>query len=86
MDSSNEPVTNATLQNVVREIREDIAQVAATVNGRFDSVTETIRDIETNLLTELHRHAKGASHRLDTLEITDGDIKGTPSPDRRTSA
>jgi hypothetical protein len=75
MDGKDEPVTNAALQNAVKEIREEIAQFAASVNTRIDGVTETVRDIETNLLTEVHRYAKGTSHRLHTFEVTEGDVK-----------
>ena len=34
-----------------------------------------MRQIETNLLTEFHRYAKGQSARLHNVEVGDADVK-----------
>ena len=40
-----------------------------------DELTEVMRGIETNLLTEFHRYAKAQQIRLHSLEINDSDVK-----------
>lgn len=39
-----------------------------------DELTETMRQIETNLLTEFHRYGKGQQLRLHTIESRDAVI------------
>ena len=39
-----------------------------------DELTESIRQIETNLLTEFHRYAKGQQVRMHTLESNGSDV------------
>jgi hypothetical protein len=64
MSSDHDAVTKADLQGAVREI-----------NTRIESAVETMRDIETHLLAEFHRYAKGTAHRLHTQEVSDSDMK-----------
>ena len=40
-----------------------------------DNLVDSMRQIETNLLTEFHRYAKGQSARLHNVEISDSDMK-----------
>ena len=40
-----------------------------------DKLTETIRQVETNLLTEFHRYAKGQQVRLHSIEVGESDLK-----------
>ena len=46
-NNSNGPVT-----------RKDLEEA---INSAIDKITELVRDVETHLLTEFHRYAKGVS-------------------------
>ncbi|MDP8991408.1 MAG: hypothetical protein M3N41_15165 [Acidobacteriota bacterium] len=45
------------------------------LRGLKDELVDSMRQIETNLLTEFHRYAKGQSARLHNVEISDSDMK-----------
>lgn len=49
-------------------------EVQAALTAQKDELTETMRQIETNLLTEFHRYAKGQQARMHTLEGGHSDI------------
>ncbi len=55
------PVTRTEFDAGLRDLRENLV--------------DSMRQIETNLLTEFHRYAKGQSARLHNVEISDGDMK-----------
>jgi len=46
----------------------------AALSAQKDELTETIRDVETHLLTEFHRYAKGQQARLHTQEVSVSDL------------
>jgi hypothetical protein len=46
------------------------------IGSAVDRITELVRDVETHLLTEFHRYAKGVSHRLHSVEVADDDLRG----------
>jgi hypothetical protein len=50
------------------ELRQDI-------QATNDRLTEQMRDIETNMLSEFHRYAKGVAQRLHTSDTIDGEMK-----------
>ena len=47
----------------------------AEIAASGERLTDTMRQIETNLLTEFHRYAKGQSARLHNVEVGDADVK-----------
>jgi len=55
------PVTRAEFDSGLRDLK--------------DELVDSMRQIETNLLTEFHRYAKGQSARLHNVEISDSDMK-----------
>lgn len=57
MDNGN-GITKADLKAALTEFKTEIV----------DELTEKMRQIETNLLTEFHRYGKGQQLRLHTLE------------------
>jgi hypothetical protein len=57
MDNGN-GITKADLKAALTEFKREIV----------DELTEKMRQIETNLLTEFHRYGKGQQLRLHTLE------------------
>lgn len=59
-DSSSKPAT-----------KQDIEKVMGTI----EKVIETMRDIETNMLTEFHRYARGQHARMHNLESGETDMK-----------
>jgi hypothetical protein len=40
-----------------------------------DRLMDTMRQIETNLLTEFHRYAKGQNARIHNVEVGENDMK-----------
>ena len=40
-----------------------------------DELIDSMRQIETNLLTEFHRYAKTQSARLHNVEVSESDVK-----------
>lgn len=55
------PVTRAEFDSGLRNLK--------------DELVDSMRQIETNLLTEFHRYAKGQSARLHNVEIGEQDMK-----------
>lgn len=50
-------------------------ELRADITASGDRLTDTMRQIETNLLTEFHRYAKGQNARLHTVEVGENDLK-----------
>jgi len=62
----------AKFQTALAATRDDLrADIAAS----SDRLTDAMRQIETNLLTEFHRYAKGQNARLHTVEVGETDMK-----------
>lgn len=55
------PVTRTEFDSGLRDLR--------------DNLVDSMRQIETNLLTEFHRYAKGQSARLHSVEVSEHDMK-----------
>lgn len=51
------------------------AEFDSGLRGLKDELVDSMRQIETNLLTEFHRYAKGQSARLHNVEISEHDMK-----------
>lgn len=58
---------NAGLASLKLEFKQDLTEVE-------DRLTEGMRQIETNLLTEFHRYGKGQQIRLHGLETNDANL------------
>ena len=50
------------------------AELQAALTTQKDEVVDAIRQIETNLLTEFHRYAKGQQARLHSVESGQSDL------------
>jgi hypothetical protein len=61
-------ITKADLAAALTDLRTGLK------NEIVDELTENMRQIETNLLTEFHRYGKGQQLRLHTLESRDAII------------
>jgi hypothetical protein len=70
--ANGQPATKADLQATKDELRAEIAASAERVTERL---TDTMRQIETNLLTEFHRYAKGQNARVHNVEVGETDMK-----------
>jgi hypothetical protein len=57
-------ITKADLKAALSELKTELV----------DELTEKMRQIETNLLTEFHRYGKGQQLRLHTIESRDAII------------
>ena len=55
------PVTRTEFQTGLRDLE--------------NRLVDSMRQIETNLLTEFHRYAKGQSARLHNVEVSEHDMK-----------
>ena len=70
------------LRSEMRGIRDELRTEMRGMNEKLrtemhairDESLETVRQIETNLLTEFHRYAKGQQVRLNTLELGDAAL------------
>lgn len=62
------PVTKAELDSAVGDLRGEI-------RAQKDELLDSMRQIETNLLTEFHRYAKGQNARVHKSEISEHDMK-----------
>ena len=56
-------------------VAEQVGNVRAELAETKNYLTESFRQIETNLLTEFHRYGKGQQVRLHSLEISESDLK-----------
>ncbi len=57
-----EPASKQDLQDLAKQIDQKFDKIGERfdkIDERFDAMTEFMRGIETNLLTEFHRYAKG---------------------------
>jgi hypothetical protein len=70
-----QPVTKAELQSVLQAaMTAQSKDFHAALSAQRDELIEFMRQIETNLLTEFHRYAKGQQVRLHTLESNGSDL------------
>jgi hypothetical protein len=76
-------ITKADLKAALAEFKTELkAELKAEIVGELtmkmqtmnDDLTEKMRQIETNLLTEFHRYGKGQQLRLHTLESRDAIV------------
>lgn len=80
------PVTKDELNAALTALKNDLqaalsaqttdlqAAIIAHKDDLRNALTESMRQIETNLLTEFHRYAKGQQVRTHHLETTDSDL------------
>jgi hypothetical protein len=67
--------TKADLKVALAELRiETKADRASAITDLRNEMTDTMRQIETNLLTEFHRYGKGQQIRLHSLESRDAGV------------
>jgi hypothetical protein len=62
------PVTKPELDSAVGDLRSEI-------RSQKDRLIDSMRQIETNLLTEFHRYAKGQNARVHDVEVGESDLK-----------
>ena len=73
--SNGTPLTKADLVAALAGFRKEIKADMAVLRVELrDELTETMRQIETNLLTEFHRYGKGQQIRLHSLETRDAGV------------
>ncbi len=51
------------------------AELDSAIGDLKDELVDSMRQIETNLLTEFHRYAKGQTARLHNVEVSEHDMK-----------
>jgi hypothetical protein len=62
------PVTKVELDSAVGDLR-------MAIRTQKDELIYAMRQIETNLLTEFHRYAKGQNARIHNVEVGETDMK-----------
>lgn len=72
-------ITKADLKAALTEFKaelkaEIVGELTVKMQTMHDELTEKMRQIETNLLTEFHRYGKGQQLRLHTIESRDAIV------------
>ena len=62
------PVTRTEFDSGLQGLRTEI-------RAQKDELVDAMRQIETNLLTEFHRYAKGQNARVHNVEVGESDLK-----------
>ena len=62
------PVTRTEFDSGLQGLRTEI-------RAQKDELVNAMRQIETNLLTEFHRYAKGENARVHNVEVGESDLK-----------
>jgi hypothetical protein len=64
-------VTKSELQASIASTKNELrAEIASAITTSENRLTDTMRQIETNLLTEFHRYAKGQNARVQSASPT----------------
>ena len=66
--ANGKPVTKVELDSAVGDLR-------TAIRTQKDELVDAMRQIETNLLTEFHRYAKGQNARIHNVEVGETDMK-----------
>jgi hypothetical protein len=61
-------------QELRAELQTQRLEFQSALTAQKDELLETIRDVETNLLTSFHNYARDQQARLHSLEISDRDL------------
>jgi hypothetical protein len=66
------PVTRAEFDTGLRDLKSELV---GAIRSQKDELVDSMRQIETNLLTEFHRYAKGQNARVHNVEVSESDMK-----------
>ena len=66
------PVTRAEFDTGLRDLKIELVE---TMRVQKDEFIESMRQIETNLLTGFHLYAKGQNARVHNVEVGEADMK-----------
>ena len=66
------PVTRTEFQTGLRDLENRLVD---SMRVQKDGLVDSMRQIETNLLTEFHRYAKGQNARVHNVEVGEYDMK-----------
>jgi hypothetical protein len=66
------PVTKADFDAGLRDFEN---KFVSAMRSQKNELVDSIRQIETNLLTEFHRYAKGQNARVHNVEVGEADMK-----------
>ena len=67
-------LTKEDLETALTVLKDELRSEMRGIEDKVDTVLETARQIETNLLTEFHRYAKNQQIRLHSLETCGADL------------
>jgi uncharacterized protein YceH (UPF0502 family) len=65
----------ADLDASVSGLKGSVADLRSDLRSQKDELLDSMRQIETNLLTEFHRYAKGQNARVHNVELGEYDLK-----------
>jgi len=65
----------ADLDTSVSGLKGSVAELRSDLRLQRDELLDSMRQIETNLLTEFHRYAKGQNARVHNVEVGEYDLK-----------
>jgi hypothetical protein len=66
------PVTRAEFDTGLRDLKSELVEA---MHSQKEELVDSMRQIETNLLTEFHHYAKGQNARIHNVEVSEYDMK-----------
>ena len=66
--NNGKPVTRTEFDTGLQGLKTEI-------RAQKDELVDAMREIQTNLLTEFHRYAKGQNARVHNVEVGESDLK-----------
>lgn len=70
--NNEKPVTRAEFDSGLRDLENRLVN---SMRSQKEELVDSMRQIETNLLTEFHRYAKGQNARVHNVEVGEADMK-----------
>ena len=66
------PVTRTEFETGIRDLKSELV---GAMRSQKEELVDAMQQIETNLLTEFHRYAKGQNARVHNVEVGEYDMK-----------
>ena len=66
------PVTRTEFETGIRDLK---GELVGAMRSQKEELVDAMRQIESNLLTEFHRYAKGQNARVHNVEVGEYDMK-----------
>ena len=71
MENGHDPATKQDVSELRTDLKQDVEQVRSEFQHGFDDLKETMRDVQTELLTAFHSFAQSTDAKLKETELAD---------------